>query len=162
VSNEEPTGRRPCWEGFVIQQIIRRLAAARDECFFWATHAGAELDLLVVRGHQRLGFEVKRTSSPRVTPSMKSAVTDLKLRGLDVIHAGEETFPLGTDMRAVPLKRILKDLASPFMISTCKMIHGDIAKWAMDWVDLHRDALMANWQSVMNGELPFKINPLQC
>jgi len=99
------------WEGFVIQQIIRRLGAARDECFFWATHAGAELDLLVVRGRQRLGFEVKRTSSPRVTPSMKSAMTDLKLRGLDVIHAGEETFPLGTDMRAVPLKRILKDLA---------------------------------------------------
>jgi uncharacterized protein len=99
------------WEGFVIQQIIRRLGAARDECFFWATHGGAELDLLVVRGRHRLGFEVKRTSSPRVAPSMKSAMADLKLHRLDVIHAGEETFPLGTDMRAVSLKCILRDLA---------------------------------------------------
>jgi len=99
------------WKGFVIQQIMRRLGAGRDECFFWATHAGAELDLLVVRGRQWLGFEVKRTSSPRVAPSMKIAMADLKSHRLDVIHAGEETFPLGPDMRAVSLKYIFKDLA---------------------------------------------------
>ncbi len=98
------------WEGFVIQQIIRRLGAGREECFFWATHGGAELDLFVIRGRQRLGFEVKRTSSPRMTPSMKSALEDLKLQRLDVIHAGEETFPLGPKVRAVPLKRIFRDL----------------------------------------------------
>ncbi len=98
------------WEGFVIQQIIRRLGANREECFFWATHGGAELDLLVVRGRQRLGFEVKRTCSPRITPSMKNALADLKLQRLDVIHAGDKTFPMGPKIRAVPLKRILKDL----------------------------------------------------
>lgn len=98
------------WEGFVIQQIIRQLGARDHECFFWRTHAGAELDLLVIRGRQRLGFEVKRTSSPRMTPSMRSALADLRLRRLDVIHAGEETFPLDKKVRAVALIRLLVDL----------------------------------------------------
>ncbi len=98
------------WEGFAIQQVIRRLGADREECFFWATHGGAELDLLVVRGSQRIGFEIKRTSSPRVTLSMKNALKDLKLQRLDVIYAGEETFLLAPRMRAVPLKRILREL----------------------------------------------------
>ena len=98
------------WEGFVIQQIIRRLGAYPEECFFWATHGGAELDLFVTRGRQRLGFEVKRTSSPCMTPSMRNALEDLKLKRLDVIHAGEATFPLCPKVRAVPCKRILQDL----------------------------------------------------
>lgn len=98
------------WEGFVIQQIIRQLGARDDECFFWRTHAGAELDLLVSRGRQRFGFEVKRTSSPQITPSMRSALADLRLRRLDVIHAGEETFPLDKKVRAVALVRLLVDL----------------------------------------------------
>ena len=68
------------WEGFAILQLMRVLPARRDECFFWATHGGAELDLLVVRGRLKLGFEIKRTSSPRVTPSMRNALKDLNLQ----------------------------------------------------------------------------------
>lgn len=98
------------WEGFVLEQIIRRLDARPNESFFWATHGGAELDFLVVRGGQRLGFEIKRTSSPRLTPSMRSALSDLKLQRLEVIHAGEETFPMAAKVRAVALSRLLEDL----------------------------------------------------
>lgn len=98
------------WEGFVIEEIRRRLGAERDECFFWATHAGAELDLLVVRGRMRLGFEIKRTSSPRVTPSMRHALEDLKLHRLDVVHAGESTFPLAPKMRALAVRHLLTEL----------------------------------------------------
>ena len=98
------------WEGFAIRQVIRRLGAHSDECFYWATHAGAELDLLVLRGRERLGFEIKRTSSPRVTPSMRSALADLKLRRLDVVHAGDETFALDKKIRAVAFGRLLDDL----------------------------------------------------
>lgn len=98
------------WEGFVLGQIIRQLRTRPDECYFWATHGGAELDLLVVSGQQRLGFEVKRTSSPRLTPSMRNALIDLKLRRLNVIHAGEQTFPLGKKVRAVALSRLLEDI----------------------------------------------------
>jgi predicted AAA+ superfamily ATPase len=98
------------WEGFVISQVIRQLGARPDECYFWGTHAGGELDLLVVRGQTRLGFEVKRTSSPRLTPSMRNASRDLKLKFLDVIHAGEQTFPLGGGVRAVAFSKMLEDL----------------------------------------------------
>jgi hypothetical protein len=98
------------WEGFVLEQVIRRLRARPDECFFWATHAGAELDLLIVRGRQRWGFEVKRSTVPHLTPSMRSAFSDLNLRRLEVIHAGEHTFALGKNVRAIAFSRLLEDL----------------------------------------------------
>lgn len=98
------------WEGFVIEQIVSRLGLEREEIFFWATHAGAELDLLVVRGRKRFGFEVKLTSSPRVTPSMRHALQDLKLERLFVVHAGEETFQLDKKIYALAFPRLLKDL----------------------------------------------------
>ncbi len=99
------------WEGFVIEQVIRWMGFRKEDCFFWATHAGAELDLLVVRGKDKLGFEVKLTSSPRVTPSMRSALSDLKLQRLYVIHSGEETFQLERNILAVALPKLLKDLS---------------------------------------------------
>ena len=99
------------WEGFVIDQIIRHLGARPEECHFWATHGGAELDLLVVRGRKRYGFEIKRTTAPKITPSMRHAIHDLKLTHLDVIHAGEHTFPLAERLRAVPLCRLLEEIA---------------------------------------------------
>jgi uncharacterized protein len=98
------------WEGFVIQQVVRRLKVTDEECFFWATHSGAELDLLIVRGNRRMGFEVKRTSSPKIAPSMRHALEDLRLERLDVIHAGETTFPLSDRIRAVALSRLLNDI----------------------------------------------------
>ena len=98
------------WEGFVIGQIMHQLRARPEECYFWATHAGAELDLLIVRGRRRYGFEIKRTTSPRITPSMRSALIDLNLNRLDVIHAGEDTFPLARCIRAVSIARILEDI----------------------------------------------------
>jgi predicted AAA+ superfamily ATPase len=98
------------WEGFVLEQIIHQLEARPEECFYWATHGGAELNLLVIRGRRRFGFEIKWTSSPRFTSSMRSALSDLHLNHLDVIHAGEETFPMDKSVRAVPLARLLEDI----------------------------------------------------
>jgi uncharacterized protein len=98
------------WEGFAMGQVMRRLNVRGDECYFWATHGGAELDLFVMRGRQRLGFEFKRTSSPAITPSMRSALSDLKLQSLYVIHAGDTTFPLDNRIRAIALSRLLEDI----------------------------------------------------
>jgi len=98
------------WEGYVLEQVIRRLGVSADQCYFWATHGGAELDLLVIRGRDRLGFEIKRTSSPGITSSMRSALSDLKLNRLNVIHAGDKTFQLDKNVRAVALIRLLKDI----------------------------------------------------
>ena len=89
------------------------MGASPSECFFGATYQGAELDLLVVRGAKRVGFEFKRTEAPKLTPSMQIAMTDLKLDRLDVIHAGEKTFSLAKNIRAVALSRILDDVV-PF------------------------------------------------
>lgn len=98
------------WEGFVLREVVLRLGARTEECFFWATHAGADLDLLVVRGQRRIGFEVKRTTSPTTSRSMRSAMETLHLDRLDVVHAGEHTFPLAQDIRAVAFSRIFEDL----------------------------------------------------
>lgn len=98
------------WEGFALAAVASCLEARPGECFFWRTHTGAEIDLLVVRGRRRLGFEFKLSDSPTVTPSMRSALHDLRLQRLDVIHAGRETFPLGAKIRAVALRRVLEDV----------------------------------------------------
>lgn len=99
------------WEGFVMENIIRALGAEERQCHFWGAHTGAEVDLVVPGRAGRLrGFEIKRTSSPTVTRSMRTAMADLDLRSLDVIHAGDETFPLAKGIRAVAAARLLDDL----------------------------------------------------
>jgi uncharacterized protein len=98
------------WEGFVVRELITRLGAHPEECFFWATHSGAELDLLIVRGRQRWGFECKRTTAPQLTRSLRSALENLRLQRLEVVHAGEHTFPLAPDVRALAFRRLLDDL----------------------------------------------------
>ena len=98
------------WEGFVLEAVLQRLDAKPAQCYFWATHTGAELDLLVVHGRHLYGFEIKRTTAPRITPSMRSALGDLQLTHLDVVHAGSETFPLGQKIRALAAERLLDDL----------------------------------------------------
>jgi hypothetical protein len=99
------------WGWFAISNVVERLGARRDgETYFWRTHAGAEIDLVVMRGNRRLGFEVKRTSAPSVTPSMRIALEDLRLERIEVLHAGRETFPLAERIRAVATQRIWADV----------------------------------------------------
>lgn len=98
------------WEGFCIEAVTYQLRAEPDECYFWATHGGAELDLLVVQGGRKRGFEVKYTDAPQVTPSMRSAIADLELDSLDVIHAGSQTYDLTDRIRAVPMERLWQEV----------------------------------------------------
>jgi hypothetical protein len=91
------------WEGFVLQEVLGRLGNKAQDAYFWATHAGAEVDLLLVRGRQRIGFEFKRTTTPTTTRSMHTAIETLKLDRLEVVHAGRDTFPLGDRIRAIAL-----------------------------------------------------------
>jgi hypothetical protein len=98
------------WEGFAITEVVRALGARPEQCFFWAVHAGAELDLLVLKGTERRGFEVKLTDAPSVTRSMRTAMSDLKLDSLDVVHGGKDTYPLAPGVRALALSRVSGDL----------------------------------------------------
>jgi len=95
------------WEGFVIEQLLALDQV--NEPWFWGTHAGAELDLLATYNGRRVGFEIKRTDQPRVTPSMRHALIDLELDRLVVVHAGQEAFPLTEQIRAVPAEQLLVD-----------------------------------------------------
>jgi predicted AAA+ superfamily ATPase len=117
IPTREDLSRHPkigaSFEGFAIAAVADRLRARWNECFFWATHAGAELDLLVVRGRTRLGFEIKHTVAPAVTPSMRTALKDLGLSRLDVIHAGDRTYQMAPRIRAVALTRLLDDVTPP-------------------------------------------------
>lgn len=110
IETREALERHPkvgaSWEGFALQQVVARLGARRDQCFFWSTHSGAELDLLVVRDGVRRGFEFKRTSAPKRTRSMAIARRDLELDSLDVVYPGEHVFPLSDDIRAVGIDAI--------------------------------------------------------
>lgn len=114
IETREDLERHPkvgaSWEGFVIDELATHLGARAEERWFWATHAGAELDLLVVRGRRRLGFEVKRTTAPSTTKSMHAALESLRLDHLYVVHAGEHTFPLTEDITALTFGRLREDL----------------------------------------------------
>ena len=98
------------FEGFALEQVIRRLELRPREAYFWATHAGAELDLLVVRGRHRLGFEFKRTDAPKLTRSMIVSIDTLGLDRIDVVYAGSHGFRLHDKVRAVPIGELLDAL----------------------------------------------------
>lgn len=98
------------WEGFALEQVVSALGVRRERCFFWASYQGAELDLFVLAGGKRLGFEIKRTSVPRATKSMQIAMDDLKLDRLDVVYEGQETYAIGKKIRAVGLAKVFEDI----------------------------------------------------
>lgn len=91
------------WEGFALEEIIRFHRAKPHECYFWATHGGAELDLLMIQGRHRIGFEFKYSATPQITKSMQISMQDLGLSQLFVIHPGDGNFPLGKNIRAMGL-----------------------------------------------------------
>jgi predicted AAA+ superfamily ATPase len=92
------------WEGYVIEEIIS--AIQPDEIYYWATHAGAELDLLLFKDGRRIGVEIKRADAPRLTPSMRSALEDLRLDRLLVVYPGERRYVLADTVEVVPLKEM--------------------------------------------------------
>ncbi len=91
------------WEGFAMEQIIEALGVDSRHCYFWAVHTGAELDLLIERGGELIGFEFKRTLSPKITPSMRSAVETLELSRMNVVYPGKDEFPMHDKIVAAPL-----------------------------------------------------------
>ena len=94
------------WEGVALEEIIRQTGATEEECYFWGTQAKAELDLLIVKDGKRIGYECKYSDAPKVTPSMRIALVDLRLDHLYVIYPGTITYPLAEKItaRGVPVQ----------------------------------------------------------
>ena len=110
IKDDESLARHPnvgaSWEGFALAETLRHIGARDDQAYFWATHQGAEIDLIVVDGAVRRGFEFKLASAPRRTRSMTTAMADLALDRLDVIFPGDQTWPIGERMHAVGIERL--------------------------------------------------------
>ncbi|MEN8236515.1 MAG: ATP-binding protein [Pseudomonadota bacterium] len=96
------------WEGFALEQVICARRVRPESCYYWRTHAGAELDLLIDDFGIRVGFEFKYTEAPKLTKSMQVAVKDLELPQLYVIYPGNDEYPLSDNITAVGLQRYLK------------------------------------------------------
>lgn len=96
------------WEGLALEQVLRLFNVTSDEAFCWATHAGAELDLMVLRGGKRIGFEFKFSDAPRTTKSMRAALQDLELARLYVIYPGDQDYALDEHIETVGLGRIAR------------------------------------------------------
>lgn len=95
------------WEGYVIEELLT--AFRPDEAYFWGTHAGAEIDLLLFKDGRRIGVEIKRADAPRLTPSMRIAMTDLKLERLIVIYPGEQRYALTDKVDVLPLSVVMAE-----------------------------------------------------
>lgn len=92
------------WEGFALEEIIKFYEMQADDCYFWSTQSGAELDLFIIKDGKRLGFEFKYTDFPKITKSMHIALQDLALDHLYVVYPHDATFPLAEKITALGLK----------------------------------------------------------
>jgi predicted AAA+ superfamily ATPase len=101
------------WEGYVIEEVIK--AVEPDEVFFWATHGGAEIDLILHKDGRRVGVECKRADAPRLTPSIRLALDELKLEKVAVLYPGERRYSLAESVRAVPWKGIAEGFRGIFV-----------------------------------------------
>jgi predicted AAA+ superfamily ATPase len=90
----------------VIEEVLK--AVEPDEAYFWATHQGSELDLLLMVGGRRVGVEVKRSDAPGLTPSMRIAMKDLRLTRLVVVYPGSRPYPLADRVSVVPLTDVAR------------------------------------------------------
>ncbi len=98
------------WEGYAIEEILKTVTI--DDCYFWATHGGAELDLLLIKDGRRFGVELKRKDAPRITPSMKAALADLQLEKLSVIYPGTKPYKLSSEIQVLPLGSLASESVS--------------------------------------------------
>lgn len=100
------------WEGYVIEETLK--AIEPDETYYWATHGGAEIDLVLVKHGRMLGVECKRMDAPGITPSMRNAIEDLKLEQIAVVYPGSKRYSLGNRINVVPLDMVADGMKGLF------------------------------------------------
>jgi predicted AAA+ superfamily ATPase len=100
------------WEGYVVEQTLATVQP--DEVYFWATHTGAELDLLLFKDGRRLGVEIKRADAPALTPSMRIALQDLRLDYLTVLYPGSRRYELTERVSVVPFATLAEGVDALF------------------------------------------------
>lgn len=99
------------WEGFVLENLITA-AGTSASAHFYRTSGGAEVDLLLNwPSGECWAIEVKRSLAPKVERGFHSACEDLQPTRKLVIYPGDEPFPLGHGVQAMPLATLCHELA---------------------------------------------------
>jgi predicted AAA+ superfamily ATPase len=108
LSNERDLFGHPgvgaSWEGFALEEVLKIVPS--HDAYYWATYAGAELDLMFTHRGQRFGVEMKFSEAPKPTKSMYIARSDLELRHLWVLHPGQNTYPMEEDMTMLSISDV--------------------------------------------------------
>jgi predicted AAA+ superfamily ATPase len=97
------------WEGFAVEQVLS--AVGSHQAFFWGTHSGAELDLLLFRRGGRYGLEFKTNDAPEMTKSLHTALEDLDLVRAWIVYPGTESYAVHERVDVIPLGGVLRELA---------------------------------------------------
>jgi uncharacterized protein len=93
------------WEGYAVEEVLK--ASRPDEAYYWATHQGAEIDLVLFKHGRRIGVECKRADAPTLTPSMRIALNELRLDRLVVVYPGRRRYALGDRAEVIPLVELV-------------------------------------------------------
>lgn len=105
-------GRGASWEGFVLEELIRRARLRRpgSSFYFWRTQAGAEADLLIESGRERVVVEIKSGAALKAKSllGVRQCMRDLKLRAGFVVYRGERLLRVAPGLSAVPWVRLEK------------------------------------------------------
>ncbi len=112
TNNKEAISRHPklgaSWEGFAMESVIRKHKIPAEECFFWAIHQQAEVDLLLILDGKKIGFEFKWADAPKLSKSMLIAMETLQLEKCYIIYPGKKHFQLSENIFAVGLEEYIK------------------------------------------------------
>jgi len=100
------------WEGFVLEEIIQTLQL--DDVYFWATHQGAEIDMVFSKNGQMYGIEIKRSDAPAMTPSKRIALENLSLSRIVVVYPGSKRYSIHKKIEVVPQREIFTNLINLF------------------------------------------------
>ena len=100
------------WEGYVVEETLKTVEP--EAAYFWATHQGAEIDLVLLKHGRMVGVECKRVDAPALTPSMRIALEDLKLERIAVVYPGPRRYPLADRVEAVPLAAVVEGVDGLF------------------------------------------------
>jgi hypothetical protein len=136
------------WEGYAIEEVLRTMEP--DESYFWSTHGGAELDLLLIKNGRRYSFECKRMDAPRLTPSMRVALEVPRLEHLTVIYPGAKSYPISGSVTAVPLIQMVTGKIDPLSGSS---------RWHLDRIKLPKACPMRSASLIIPKMRPGRVSP---
>ena len=96
------------WEGFALEELIRKLELDAEDCYFWATHQGAELDLLTYKYGKKRGYEFKYQDAPGMTKSLYSVLDSLNLEKIYIIYPGAKNYRIHENVEVVAIENLMQ------------------------------------------------------